>query len=204
MKKKNIVAAHGHQAIDDMEISGVPIIENKSGGETLGQVLFDLEKTDEGWKIVNTSTTLLNMSEYESDAELVEKLQPYHERAIANAEIVVGTFESEYLAAPNEIEEIPTAQIEDTALIDLINEVQMYYTGARVSGAALFVNDANLYAGDIKRCDMAHVYKYANTLYEMEMTGAQLKKWMEWSASYYNTYQEGEELPTILENRCSW
>lgn len=187
-----IVAAHGHQAIDDLEINGVPIIENKNSGQTLGQIIFDLEKTEDGWQVANTTTTLFNMSDYESDEELVEELMPYHERAVANAETVIGTFESEYLAAPNEIAEIPTAQIEDTALIDLINEVQMYYTDAKVSGAALFTSDANLYEGDIRRCDMSHIYKYQNTLYKIEMTGAQLKKWMEWSVTYYNTYQDGD------------
>ncbi len=78
------------------------------------------------------------------------------------------------------------------ALIDLINNVQMYYTGAPVSAAALFVMDANMYPGDIHKCDMALVYKYTNTLYRLRMTGAQLKKYMEWSAEYYQTYAPGD------------
>ena len=187
-----IVAAHGHQMIDDLTINGVPIIENKNMGATLGQILFDIEKTDEGWQVVNTSTKLIMMSDYESDEELTEKLQPYHERAVDNANTVIGSLENEYLAAPNEIAEIPTAQIEDTALMDLINEVQLYYTGADVSGAALSTTNANMFAGDIKRCDVSLIYKFSNTLYKAEFTGRQLKRWMEWSACYYNTYAEGD------------
>ena len=187
-----IVAAHGHQMIDDLTINGVPIIENKNMGATLGQILIDLEKTDEGWQVVNTSTKLIMMSDYESDEELTEKLQPYHERAVDYANTVIGSLENEYLAAPNEIAEIPTAQIEDTALMDLINEVQLYYTGADVSGAALSTTNANMFAGDIKRCDVSLIYKFPNTLYKAEFTGRQLKKWMEWSACYYNTYAEGD------------
>lgn len=36
------------------------------------------------------------------------------------------------------------------------------------------------------------IYKYPNTLYKLEMTGAQLKKFMEWSASYFDTYHDGD------------
>ncbi len=46
--------------------------------------------------------------------------------------------------------------------------------------------------GDIRKCDLARVYKFSNTLYKLKMTGAQLKKYMEWSANYYNTYEPGD------------
>ena len=31
-----------------------------------------------------------------------------------------------------------------------------------------------------------------NTIYLLEVTGKQLKDYMEWSASYYNTYKPGD------------
>lgn len=76
--------------------------------------------------------------------------------------------------------------------MNLIQEVQLYYTDADVSAAALFIMDANLHEGDIRKCDTAQVYKYNNTLYKIQMTGAQLKKYMEWTVSYYNTYKPGD------------
>ena len=105
---------------------------------------------------------------------------------------MIGKLEGGILAPENEIAEIPTAQIQDTALMDLIQEVQMYYTDADVSAAALFIMDANLHEGDIRKCDTAQVYKYNNALYKLQMTGAQLKKYMKWTESYYNTYKPGD------------
>ena len=134
----------------------------------------------------------IEIAEYEADPAIVELLGKYDEQAREDAEQVIGTLADGALAPENEISEIPTAQILDTALLDLINEVQMYYTGAPVSGAALFVMDANMYPGDIHKCDMALIYKYTNTLYKLHVTGAQLKKYMEWSVSYYNTFQPGD------------
>ena len=77
--------------------------------------------------------------------------------------------------------------------MDLINEVQLYYNGARVSAATLSAN-VNLYPGNIRKCDTALLYKYPNTLNKLHMTDAQLKKYMEWSASYFNTCKPGAEI----------
>jgi len=61
--------------------------------------------------------------------------------------------------------------------------------------AALLDEDANMQPGDICKSDMARIFKYSNTLYKLRMIGAQLKKYMEWSANYYNTFQPVD--PTI-------
>ncbi|MDO5516782.1 MAG: 5'-nucleotidase C-terminal domain-containing protein, partial [Clostridium sp.] len=93
---------------------------------------------------------------------------------------------------------IDEAKVKPTAMIDLINKVQMYY-GEKianhpidVAGAAAFKDGANIEEGIIKKCDTANIYKFDNTLYTFKMTGAQLKKYMEWSVKYYNTYKDGD------------
>lgn len=187
-----IVAAHGHQLIEGEEINGVYVIENKNNAATLAEIHLELQKTDDGWDVINRTSTSHTIGEYEVDEELDTMLEPYHERALEDASIVIGKLEGGSLAPENEISEIPAAQIQDTALIDLINNVQLYYTDADVSASALFIMEANLHEGDIRKCDTALVYKYANTLYKLEMTGAQLKKYMEWTVSYFNTYQPGD------------
>lgn len=187
-----IVAAHGHQLIEGEEINGVYVIENKNNAATLAEIHLELQKTEDGWDVINRTSTSHTIGEYEVDEELDTMLEPYHERAIEDASIVIGKLEGGSLAPENEISEIPAAQIQDTALIDLINNVQLYYTDADISASALFIMEANLHEGDIRKCDTALVYKYANTLYKLEMTGAQLKKYMEWTVSYFNTYQPGD------------
>lgn len=188
-----IVASHEHRLIEGEEVNGVLVVMNKNSAATMAKVDLILEKQEDGsWEVAERTSESLDMSAYEPDKELMEKLTPYDERAKEDAAVVIGKLEGGSLAPENEIAEIPTAQIQDTALIDLINEVQMYYTGADVSAAALFNMNANLKEGEIRKCDTALVYKYANTLYKLEMTGAQLKKYMEWTASYYNTWKPGD------------
>ena len=49
-------------------------------------------------------------------------------------------------------------RIQDTALLDFINEVQMYYTGAQFSATALTSMTSQMKEGTIRKCDMASIY----------------------------------------------
>ena len=187
-----MVSSHEHTQIPSEDINGVLVVQNKNMAQTMAVIDLKLEKDGDGWKVAEKTAESVNIADFESDPAIVELLGKYDEQARADAEQVVGQLEEGALAPENEIAEIPTAQIQDTALIDLINEVQMYYTDAPVSAAALFTMDANMYPGDIHKCDMALIYKYTNTLYKLHMNGAQLKKYMEWSVDYYNTFEPGD------------
>ena len=187
-----MVSSHEHTQIPNEDINGVLVVQNKNMAQTMAVIDLKLEKDGDGWKVAEKTAESVNIGDFEADPAIVELLGKYDEEARADAEQVVGKLEDGALAPENEIAEIPTAQIEDTALIDLINDVQMYYTDAPVSAAALFTMDANMYPGDIHKCDMALIYKYTNTLYKLHMNGAQLKKYMEWSMDYYNTFEPGD------------
>ncbi len=187
-----IVASHEHMLVESKDINGVLVVENKNMAQTLSEIHLTMVKDGEGWTVAEKTAVSHSIADYEADQELVDLLQPYHEQAMADAEALIGKLEGGPLAPADEITGIPAAQLMDTALIDLINEVQMHYTDAKVSAAALFVMNANMQPGDIKKCDTALIYKYTNTLYKLEMTGAQLKLFMEWSMNYYNQYQPGD------------
>lgn len=195
-----IIAAHEHKLVEETYVNNVLIVENKSSGATMSKINIVVEKDKSGCKIVDRKAESIKISEYESDKELSKKLSSYNERAKKEANIIIGELVGGNLVPENEIAEIPQAQIEPTSLIDLINEVQMYYTDAQVSSAALFNIDANLEPGKIKKSDTSLIYKYGNTLYKVQMTGKQLKKYMEWSANYYNTYNPKDLTISFNEN----
>ncbi len=195
-----IIAAHEHKLVEEAYVNGVLIVENKNSAATMSKINIILEKENGKYKISDRKAESIKISEYEPDKDLAEKLAPYNKKAQDEANIIIGELTEGNLVPENEIAEIPQAQIQATSLIDFINEVQMYYTGADVSAAALFNVDADLKAGKIKKSDTALIYKYGNTLYKMEMTGKQLKKYMEWSAAYYNKYNKGDLTISFNEN----
>lgn len=188
-----IVAAHEHKAVEGAYYNNVLTVENKSGGQTAAVIKIRLKKDDNGtYKVAERESQLVDLKKWEPDPSVVNALSKYDEIAKNNANVIIGKLAGGDLVPPDEIKGIAQVQLQETPMLHLINEVQTYYSGAQVSAAACFNLAANMKAGDIKRCDTALIYKFANTLYKLEMTGAQLKKYMEWSASYYNTYKDGD------------
>lgn len=196
-----IVAAHEHKKVSGVTRNGVLIVENQNGAKTLAQINLKLTKgTDGKFSVADKTSKLNTVSSYSSDEDLVKVLKPYNDRAIADANEIIGKLVGGNLVPPDEAKGIPTSQIQETAMINLINKVQMHYSGAKVSAAAAFNSAANMLEGDIKKSDTSLIYKYDNTLYKLQMTGSQLKKYMEWSASYYNTYKDGDLTVSFNEN----
>ena len=187
-----MVSAHSHTEIDGMYINNVLTVQNRSMAQTMAVIDLTLEKNGDGWRVTGRDSEFVRIADYEPDPVLTELLTPYDELARREAEEVIGELIGGPLAPENEIAVIPSALIEDTALTDLINRVQLYYTGADVSVASLLSREANLQPGEIRRCDATQIYRHSNTLYTLRMTGAQLKKFLEYSARYYNTFRPGD------------
>lgn len=187
-----MISSHEHAEIPGEEINGVLVVQNKSGAQTMAVIDLTLEKDGEGWKVTGKTSETVRISGFEPDPALAELLGKYDEQARRDAEEVIGALEGGPLVPGDMIPGLPTALIQDTALMDLINEVQMYYSGAPVSAAALSGTKANIVPGPVRKCDMALVYKHANTLYTLRMTGSQLKKYMEWTVGLYNTFAPGD------------
>jgi 2',3'-cyclic-nucleotide 2'-phosphodiesterase (5'-nucleotidase family) len=186
----------------EVKLNGTLLVEPGSRGGTVSQVVLELEKKGDKFEIVDKRSSNYDVktsSGYvQPDKELTRKLKPFHYKALDYANEEIGFLVGGPLVPEDEIKGIPQVWIQPTALLDLINSVQMYFgeqvidRKIDVSAAAAFREDANIKEGPIKRSDISLIYKYDNTLYVLEVTGSQLKKYMEWSVSFYNQYQPGD------------
>lgn len=144
-------------------------------------------------KVVDQNVSVLPTKDAAADAAMLKELEYVHTKSVETANTVVGQVGETFYEDPYWLPGIPYAVIEDGALIDLINEVQMKETNADVSLAALFDSSSNLTKGDFKKKDGVKVYKYDNTLMAVKITGAQLKAIMERQAGgFFNQYQDGD------------
>lgn len=206
--KEGTVTTETLEAYNEAKSKGTVLVEANKWAKTLGQINIKLTKDAEGkYSVLNKesdiTTALYDMAPkgqatVESDEKITTTLHQFNETAIADANTQIGTLKGGNLVDGNEVKGIDEAKVKPTAMIDLINKVQMYY-GEKiaghpidVAGAAAFKDGANIEEGIIKKCDTANIYKFDNTLYAFKMTGAQLKKYMEWSVKYYNTYKDGD------------
>ena len=169
----------------------VPVGEAKNGA---GEVVrFDIT-LDKDKKVTSAKAETVSMKEVEPDQGLrdVEAVKTAHAETVEYVTGNVLGHAAEKFQPENEIKGIPQGKLEDTAVMDLINAIQLEVAGADVSAAALFKDTSDLPKGDLNYGNVFDIYKYDNTLYRVNITGAQLKQYMEWSVSHYNTWKEGD------------
>lgn len=197
-----IFAGHEH-AVYNTEVGKVHTIEPGAYGTYLakGVVTFD---TNTKKKTVTTEN--LSTKDVAEDKDLMKKYEYVDKKSKEYAEEVVGEVTKTFIDRPDfitgedKITSMPTATLEETPIIELINRVQKHYAKADVSAAALFNFGSNLKKGPFKRKDVAYIYKYTNTLIGVNITGENLLKYMEWSYSFYNQLQPGDLTISFNEN----
>jgi 2',3'-cyclic-nucleotide 2'-phosphodiesterase/3'-nucleotidase len=79
--------------------------------------------------------------------------------------------------------------------IDLIHRIQMSITKADVSFTAPLSFDTKISEGDVFVSDMFKLYKYENLLYSMQLTGREIKGFLEYSYSLWTN-----EMKTASDN----
>ena len=191
--------AHNHVVVNEKQgdtvIGGV-----RNGGRDIAR--FDLT-LDADNNVVDATVEIVDMTDVTPSQEIrdIPLVAEAHQKTIDY--IAGGTDESGEPLPPlgsttakfqpeNEIRGIPAGRVMDTAVMDLINQIQLENSGADVSAAALFKDTSDLPEGDINYGNIFDIYKFDNTLYRVTVTGAELKAYMEWSAECYNQWEEGD------------
>jgi len=197
-----IFGGHEHaQYIEEIEVAPnkvTKIVEPGFAGWAVAKADIKVKKEDGKWVVTGIDVENIQTNDVNADEKVLEKFKFVDEQSKADANTVVGEVTKKFIERPDyitgedKVTTMPTAQLEPNAVIDLINDVQLKYSGAEVSAAAFFKPEANLQEGPFKKKDVANIYKYANTLIGVNMTGENLLKYMEWSMSYYNTWHEGD------------
>lgn len=190
---------HAHSTLSETLENGCILLEPGSKGTGVAKLTVTLERLVSGgkWKVVDKSGEILPVAKakVEPDPELSKLMQYVHDKSREVANTVVGQVGADFLPSLNwkDLPGIPTAVLQDTAMMDLINKIQMEATGADVSLAALFDSRSNLPKGDFRKRDGVKIYKYDNTLMAVRITGKQLKAIMEQQAgNFFNQYTPGD------------
>ena len=193
-----IIAGHEHATYCE-KINDTWVLEPGRYGSHVALVAFDMKKVDGKWKVADVKAENVPTKNVEQSQAVLDKFKWVDQKSKDNANQVIGKVTADflpegadYITGADHVTTMPRAQIEDTALIDLINEVQQYYAKADISTAAMFKNDQNLKAGDFKRKDVVNIYKYDNTLMGVNITGKNLLAYMEWTVGFYQTVGEGD------------
>ncbi|OAN18133.1 bifunctional metallophosphatase/5'-nucleotidase [Photobacterium jeanii] len=189
-----IVAGHMHTRIDKATVNGVIITEPDKYGRALSRIDLQFEERDGKYTLVNKDSFTYKIKGVDSDQKMESLYAPYHKRLRENANRVIAELTGTDLVPENEIKGIPQVHIQDTGISALYQEASMHYAPmANVIALQIDNDKAELDVGKIKAKDIAYNYQYAGgeiTVYEM--TGKELKTYMEWSAGYFNSVKDGD------------
>ena len=188
-----VIAGHMHKDVPSETIKNTLITEPHRYGTVVSEVdlTFDINDKKEV-KLVKKESKTVPVKALEADKKIVEIYKPYHEKLRELNNVVIGQTENEMV--PQETKHgVSAAFSKDTGLSSFINDVEQHYSGADVVTFSFDHQKARMNKGDIKKKDIIFNYRYAGgdvTVYEL--TGKQLKEYMEWSANYFDTIQPGD------------
>src|SRR4030095_4679878 len=144
-----------------------------------------LENQGAGWRVfARAARTIAVEDRIVPDSEILKFGEPYNRETQAWLSRAIGESASELSASE--------ARFRDTAILDLIQRVQLEAGKADVSMAAVFNSEARIARGPVTVRDIAGLYVYENTLVVLEVSGQQLKDALEHSARYFRAYEPGK------------
>ncbi len=189
-----IFMGHTHRDVPSMYINGVLLTQANHWGRHLARADIYLQKATTGWRVyAKSARTIPADDRVEPDPEVVKLAEPYDRETQEWLSKEVGQSAEELTARE--------ARFRDTAILDLIQKVQLEAGKADVSMVASFNSEARIDKGPVTVRDIAGLYVYENTLAVLEVTGQQLKDALEHSAKYYKAYEEGKSPRDLINEK---
>jgi len=184
-----ILYGHTHSEMPQKIIKGALLAQAKNWGQSMAKVDIALEKVGGAWKITSKHSTVLPVTDaVAADPEIIALAQPYHDATQVALDAPIADCAVDLDGS--------RARYEDHPFVDLIHKVQMEYGKADISFATLFLPTARIPAGKVSVRQIASLYIYENTLYTIELTGAQVLAAMEHAAGMFTAWplKEGERI----------
>lgn len=183
-------------------VNGKNIVMSKDRGRSIGVVGLTISILDDELIITNRKSEVRSVSEYNVTentkiSSLYQKWEDEFNSLISNE---LGS-----VTEGKAIENF-TALVEDSSAMQMLNDAKRAYalqyihtSGTKYKnypviaassyvsyGGSTYLDYVNI-SGDITEYDLAALQKYNGYTALYEITGAQLKEWLEWSASAYET-----------------
>ena len=188
-----IIASHEHKIMESYYSRRTLIIENAEQGKTLTMISLSFEDYDGRYKLTDKHAKTIYMKEYDPDPAVMHAMKGYDRAARKDAETEIGILSGVPLAG-RPAYGIPDPLLHSTPLMNLIHQILRYYSGAAVTAVNLTNAEANLQPGMIFKFSAGSLMRFPNYLSLLRMTKDQLKKYMEWSASYFLTCSSEDDI----------
>ncbi|GAB2027114.1 bifunctional metallophosphatase/5'-nucleotidase [Lactovum odontotermitis] len=177
------VTGHQHREIAQ-KVLGVPVVQPGYRGANVAEITLEL---DDNKHVVSSSAELHSVEESEVSEEVISLITPINNQTEDWLDTPMGRVNGDMT-----IKDPMTARLHEHPYIEFINKVQMEASGAKISGTALFNNEALGFGETISMRDILTNYIYPNTLAVLRVSGADLRAALELSAAHLALDSEGK------------
>ncbi|AZO30372.1 bifunctional 2',3'-cyclic-nucleotide 2'-phosphodiesterase/3'-nucleotidase [Mesorhizobium sp. M1B.F.Ca.ET.045.04.1.1] len=193
-------------------LQGKPAVMGGFWGSHMGLIDLLLERDGSKWRVVSATSEARpiyervdnkNKAKVGDDKRIIAALAQDHEATLAYVRRPVGKTSAPLYSYFALVADDPSVQIVNQAqswyLKDILKSTQ-WKDVPLLSAAAPFKaggrNGADYYTdvpvGDVAIKNVADLYLYPNTVRAVEITGAQVKEWLEMSAGIFNRIEPGK------------
>ena len=171
------VIGHTHGQIADSTVGRTLVVQAKNWAQSVAVVELSMVREAGRWRIAAKRGVTIPLRDVRPDSALVARL--------ARAHAAVTQWVTRPLGQSRDAMPLTRARIEDTPVIDFVNEVMRRRSGADLSATAAFDINGGFPAGNVTLADLTTIYPYENTLRAIRITGAQLRAFLEQSSRYW-------------------
>lgn len=172
-----VFCGHDHRRarrrVADTAGDSVLILNPANNAVAVAAAELTLSHRDGRWTVVGCEGRLDDVTGRKPSADFMAHFSAQGDSVRAFTDRVIGVNEREMTTRP--------AFFGPSALIDFIHTMQLSISGADISFTAPLSFDATIKAGEIRVRDMFNLYRYENQLYVMELTGREVKDYLEYS-----------------------
>lgn len=152
----------------------------------------DITLTMKGKKVINKTIkgSLMDVDQLEPDADFLKQFAQQFETGKKFTNELVGYNQQT-------MESIP-ALFGPSAFIDFIHQMQLNIAKADISFVAPLALDAVIPAGEVRVRDMFNLYRFENLLYAMNLTGQEIKDYLEYAYGGWVKQMESQDDHMLL------
>lgn len=178
------LTGHQHRRLNEV-INNTAIVQPGYRGEAIAKVVLDVD--EKSHKINHISTQLIDTKDYEPDKAVVNCVKDLDKHTQKWLDQPIAE-----LSEPAPIDNAIKGRIEGAPFINLIQQMQLWFTKADVSATAIMSEKAHGFDKKVTLRDILLNYPYANQLCVVQLTGKQLKEVIEYSTTFLKKDSNGK------------
>ena len=179
-----MLTGHQHRRMS-LVAHDTAIVQPGYRGEAVGKVVLEIDEQTR--KIKTKTASLIDAKDFAPDPEIIKLAATLNKETQIWLDQPVAE-----LAQPAPINNAEQARIKGAPFVNLLQQMQLYFTHADVSATAVMSDTAKGFGKSVTMRDILLNYPYANQLCKVKLTGQELREIIEYSLSFLTKDAKGQ------------